>query len=216
MQALKETLAAGKASPQRRALGSSSGGSRSPGGDSGQEETNLLSSPASVVSIGSIGSETRCVHIVPPRPPGVCLERIVRDFLFLLLFRPCILPVEPLVHGTLRTVGTPCVGLNVIKSCMARVTMVSNILSANIATLCDACHLSGEQRRQGLHATGMTLCQHLVRRPRRESGQLWRGGLARRSVTRGQPHLRSVVHAQPEPQESRAFGDRETPRGLSQ
>ena len=59
-QALKETLAAGKASPQRRALGSFSAGSRSPGGDSGQDEINLPSSPASVVSIGSVGSEARC------------------------------------------------------------------------------------------------------------------------------------------------------------
>eukprot|EP00903_Cladosiphon_okamuranus_P014632 g13568.t1 len=60
-KALKETLAAGKASPQRRAFGSSSGGSRSPDEDSGQEEpnVNLLGSPASVVSIGSVGSENK-------------------------------------------------------------------------------------------------------------------------------------------------------------
>ncbi len=62
MQALKETLAAGKASPQRRALGSFSTESRSPGGDSGQEEFNLPGSPASVVSIGSVGSEARCTR----------------------------------------------------------------------------------------------------------------------------------------------------------
>eukprot|EP00752_Nemacystus_decipiens_P011881 g10535.t1 len=66
-KALKETLAAGKASPQRRAFGSSSGGSRSPGVDSGQEEANLLGSPASVVSIGSVGSETRRASQAFPR-----------------------------------------------------------------------------------------------------------------------------------------------------
>lgn len=60
VQALKETLAAGKTSPQaQRPTFSSPRGSRSPGGFSVKDGLDVPGSPASVVSIGSIGSEAR-------------------------------------------------------------------------------------------------------------------------------------------------------------
>ncbi|CBN74280.1 conserved unknown protein [Ectocarpus siliculosus] len=59
-KALKETLAAGKTSPQaQRPTFSSPRGSRSPGGFSVKDGLDVPGSPASLVSIGSIGSEAR-------------------------------------------------------------------------------------------------------------------------------------------------------------
>ncbi|CAN0002365.1 unnamed protein product [Scytosiphon promiscuus] len=67
-KALKETLAAGKMSPQaqRRAFGSPLQGWRSPGGESAQEGSNHSGSPSSVVSLGSAGGETRRGSQAPP------------------------------------------------------------------------------------------------------------------------------------------------------
>lgn len=72
VQALKESLAAGKSSPQAASRGSFSSGLRSPGGDSSQGDSNPPSSPASVVSMSSanVGTDNRFV-LTPARSSHV-------------------------------------------------------------------------------------------------------------------------------------------------